>query len=146
MAQDHALEDTAEALLAEWGRYQRRESSPGPAGYPRESTIYKAMRRRSVRRGRRKPVTGVQINAPPASPRSKREAFRRDWPEQVHAVDRVVALLPERQRKVAVVHYVQRPPMRVVAEIVGISRPSVYDDLARIRGELAARLDLTDAA
>lgn len=140
------LNDTAEALLAEWGACQRREPSPGPRGYPRESTIYKAMRQRSVRRRRRRRVTGVHVHVPATSPAKRQQGFVGDWPEHIQAVDQVIATMSEKRQGIAVAYYAQQAPVPMIAQRIGTVRTGVYHHLKAIRAELAECLELTDDA
>lgn len=161
------LEDRAEALLAEWGEWQRKEPPAEPrAGkhpiaslmddYARRSQADK--RQRLVHRRHRRLVdvrrpdgTLTKRQMVPMSPDRVDKQSRggprvaEPWPEHVMAVDRAIASLPPAVQSVARIYYIGSRTIREGADILQISRTLFTTRLDRLRWFLIGRFDDIDS-
>jgi RNA polymerase sigma-70 factor, ECF subfamily len=62
------------------------------------------------------------------------------------ALDRALRLLPERERQVALMHYVLDQPVAAIANALGVADGTVKTLLSRARRHLATHLQLADDA
>lgn len=166
MSQD-LLEQRADALLMEWGEYQRREPGVGPRegkhpiaalmdDYARRSRSDK--RQRLVHRRHRRLVDVVRPDGTitkrqelPMSPDRVDKQSRGGprvagpWPEHVMAVDRAIAALPPGVQAVARVYYIGGHSIRQGADILRIDRNAFSARLERARWFLIGRFEDVDS-
>lgn len=131
------LEWQVDALLREWGEWQRREQSPAPAWYPSASVEGRMMSdwgsrekrmRRIYRRGR---MTCKQTQSLRVSPQ---------WPAIVAEIDSIIAGMPVVLAKCTKAYYLRRESEIDAAAYLGISRDMVHRRLLSARGYVTAKI------
>jgi RNA polymerase sigma-70 factor (ECF subfamily) len=129
-----AAEDAVqEALLRGWMRSSRGEQIDRPAAWVVTVALNLArtgIRRRLAERRARERLVADQRSTEPSGDRTD--------------VRRALALLPRRQREVAVLRYFLELPTREVALVLGIGEGTVKSSLARARASLATALQVAE--
>lgn len=162
------LERRADALLAEWGDWQRRE--PGVLSVPRhpiaaamedmgrrtkpdqrDRAVWRRHRRLiEVRRlddGRIKRTVELPM-APDRNDKQSKGGPRKaePWPAHVMAVDRVIASMPPAVQAVLRVYYIEGHSIRTGADILRIDRNRFERQLDRGRWFLIGDMGSVDSA
>lgn len=121
-----------EAFLTLW-------RDPGQVREPRalRGWLLRLVTNRAIDRARRKPMTALDEVAEPQAA-AERSLERREVSE---AVDRAIALLPERQRQALVLVHFEQLSNSDAAAAMDVSVEAVESLLARARRGLKARLD-----
>lgn len=159
-----------EALLEEWGEYQRREPAAWVAGYPGSSVEHRmaeswgrlrrpdkrrrwahARKRRKVDMGKDAKGKDVTVSAVDMVPdrTDKQTEVRKTpavapWPEHIDALERLLARMPARLLKVACVYYIAGMSIRQAAATLKVSKDELGRRLERIRWFVAGQIAALD--
>ena len=156
-----AVEAQTEALLEEWGAYQRTTRSPQAAGYPPTSVEGKLMRdsgsdrktnryrQWAWRRNPPKAKTGgkthrLQLMASEQTESSSGPRSEYQWPAYIVDTDRVIAGMPAKIRQALIRYYIQKHSLRSAAQMEGVPRTEMDRRVDRGRFWIASRIQ--DAA
>lgn len=149
--------------LNEWARWLER-SSWSRLGYPTQSTTYRMMRERGrlskrPRKGQvakrfmreyealdgKKRKETVRHMVPIQPPKQSSGWGRWDaeilWPSHIERIDTCVQQLPEQEKTLVRVHYIEDGPAREKAKALGMGKSRYYDLLAAIHRRIADEFD-----
>ncbi len=125
-------EEVAQDCFLQLARHADRIRSSLPS-WLHAVAVHAAVRASQVRRGRRSEILDAEL---PADPADGGEA----WRELIPHIDAALALLPVGQREALVLRYLEDRPQEDIAQIMGISQPTVsrrlHDGIAALRRHL----------
>jgi RNA polymerase sigma-70 factor (ECF subfamily) len=134
---DDALDVTQETMARAFDRWNDVSAMDRPGAWARRVALNLVTdtQRRRTRRTR----LHRRLRAQPAPPPSRTHSEPWDrafWAE--------VAALPQRQRDVIALHYVEDLPVAEIARILDVPEGTVKSDLSRARDHLRATIDRSD--